>query len=355
MNYLTSIRGIAALFVVVYHMRPYIPDLNGINFLLTPFSKGYLAVDFFFILSGFILSYKYSKVFSNSLDTIQYKEFIIKRIARVMPLHVFIMMLYLVLPLGALILGNKVGDEYGTSAFFVKLFLIDLWLVGHDFWKTWNTPSWTISGELFAYLILPFICILIANKIYRSYILYVFSITVVVSVFSGFNLPSLGAGITNVGLLRCLVGFLCGVSLFYINKSLPGFIIRHALFLFCLTAAALCYCFLTISENYYYVSILFSCLLLFTLNFRNKFHLILEKKAFVYLGEISYSVYLSHTLILIICTRFFVVDGKFSSLWFAMLYIIFTIMFSALSYKFIEIPSRKLICKKFIYSDTRKS
>src|SRR5205823_14590445 len=60
---LTSIRGIAAMAVVIYHFRGNFADkfyLDGVTLL---FSRGYLWVDFFFLLSGFILSHVHAEEF----------------------------------------------------------------------------------------------------------------------------------------------------------------------------------------------------------------------------------------------------------------------------------------------------
>ena len=56
MNFLTSIRGIAALLVVLYHVKHFLTNVDFVNLLEPLLANGYLAVDFFLVLSGFILS-----------------------------------------------------------------------------------------------------------------------------------------------------------------------------------------------------------------------------------------------------------------------------------------------------------
>ncbi len=89
MKFLTSLRGIAALLVVLYHIKHWLhayPITENLGFL---YNKGYLAVDFFFILSGFIIAFNYRNQFLDKFTTQKYGIFIYKRFARVYPLHFF--------------------------------------------------------------------------------------------------------------------------------------------------------------------------------------------------------------------------------------------------------------------------
>src|SRR5450432_1063232 len=83
---LTPLRGIAALLVVIFHcnlmLMKWLPD--GYTQLIT---SGWLWVDFFFVLSGFIMSYVYAKYFFEGCTWEDYKKFIGARFARVYPLH----------------------------------------------------------------------------------------------------------------------------------------------------------------------------------------------------------------------------------------------------------------------------
>ena len=92
---LTPLRGIAALWVVLYHYcgtRQYFPNLD-----ITPhsyfLSKGYLGVDMFFMLSGFVMAHVYCGAFCEGVRP-HYRDFLVARIARLYPLHVFILFLF---------------------------------------------------------------------------------------------------------------------------------------------------------------------------------------------------------------------------------------------------------------------
>src|SRR5271165_686586 len=91
---LTALRGIAALWVVIYHYSvqcfPNL-DVRPHTYLI---HKGYLAVDMFFMLSGFVLAHVYHRPFSESVTSRQYWRFIAARIARIYPLHLLVLLLF---------------------------------------------------------------------------------------------------------------------------------------------------------------------------------------------------------------------------------------------------------------------
>src|SRR3712207_4540408 len=99
---LTPLRGIAALIVVIFHcnimVNPFLPA--GYTHLI---DNGWLWVDFFFILSGFILSYVYGESFEKGFSGSAYKKYLKARVARVYPLHLFTLLWTLI---GALVIRH---------------------------------------------------------------------------------------------------------------------------------------------------------------------------------------------------------------------------------------------------------
>src|ERR1700722_663067 len=90
---LTSLRGVAALWVVLYHFSVQcLPNLDS-----TPYTslihKGYLAVDMFFLLSGLVMTHVYHRAFLSSVSQ-NYRSFIVARIARIYPLHLLVLLLF---------------------------------------------------------------------------------------------------------------------------------------------------------------------------------------------------------------------------------------------------------------------
>ena len=150
---LTPLRGIAALWVVVFHfseiIAKFVPTENSL--LLT---KGYLMVDLFFVMSGFIIYHVYQKNFETGLSGIQFRRFIVARFARVYPLH------FITLVLCLLILVPMFGwDPYmgNPRAIPTNLLLIHSFGIHNSF--NWNVPSWSISAEWWAYMVFPFLAI----------------------------------------------------------------------------------------------------------------------------------------------------------------------------------------------------
>jgi peptidoglycan/LPS O-acetylase OafA/YrhL len=144
---MTSMRGVAAALVVAYHLKGSGHDswVRG----------GYLWVDFFFILSGFIMAYVYGQMFEREVSVSSYRGFLGKRIARIYPLHLFMLCAYVAC--AAVGVTACAGTVHG---FFTNLFLVQAWGTEHDL--TWNRVAWSISTEFGFYLVFPFIARAIA-------------------------------------------------------------------------------------------------------------------------------------------------------------------------------------------------
>ncbi|MBU9660880.1 acyltransferase [Burkholderia multivorans] len=133
---LTSFRFIAALAVVVPHFG-YPTDTGGV------------AVGFFFALSGFILAYNYAEKFQR-LSVASVAKLYALRIARIWPLH--IAMFLAVIPLVII-----KGVDYSKVDTLSNIFLLHAWFPNGEDIFSYNGVSWSISVELFFYLVLPFI------------------------------------------------------------------------------------------------------------------------------------------------------------------------------------------------------
>ncbi|MCI3132796.1 acyltransferase family protein [Phenylobacterium aquaticum] len=144
---LTSLRFIAAMWVVSYD---YWHDLMAVTPRLV--SKGYLGVELFFVLSGFILSHVYLQGFGTR--SFRYADFLWARLARVYPVHLATLLGMGALIAGATLLGVQAGDKALVwSSLPAQLTLTQAWGLGLH--GGWNHPSWSISAEWFAYLTFP--------------------------------------------------------------------------------------------------------------------------------------------------------------------------------------------------------
>jgi peptidoglycan/LPS O-acetylase OafA/YrhL len=99
LNSLTGARFIAAIVVVLFHLQyeNWAAGNQSSAIGLGWVNRGYLGVDFFFILSGFILAYAHSELSNNQGTMNDYKTFMIKRIARIYPVYIFSLILWVAL------------------------------------------------------------------------------------------------------------------------------------------------------------------------------------------------------------------------------------------------------------------
>ncbi len=145
---LTALRFFAAFWVVMYH---YWPNLSA---ALPPaiIGKGYLGVEAFFTLSGFILCHVYLQGFG--AGTFRYGDFLWNRMARVYPLHLVTLVGVGLMAAAAGLAGIAVDHNMlAWSALPANLLLVQAW--GFAPLAGWNHPSWSISAEWFAYLSFP--------------------------------------------------------------------------------------------------------------------------------------------------------------------------------------------------------
>ncbi|WP_283195482.1 acyltransferase [Rhizobium sp. AN80A] len=142
---LTGLRGYASLWVFFLHAMYGWPEGS---FLVKIASLGGAGVIVFFVLSGYILSLTYADRFRD--ESAGYRNFVIARLARVYPLHLFTLFAFAFLVwLGYL---EKMPTD-NAYTFILNVLLIQSW--GFTDLVSWNQPSWSISTEFFAYLMFP--------------------------------------------------------------------------------------------------------------------------------------------------------------------------------------------------------
>jgi len=156
---LTSIRGLAALWVVLYHFQSDIVTLLPFAKSLLPFlGQGHFAVPIFFVLSGYVLTYNYLESIGVRTSLSEVLQFWGRRLQRIYPLHLATLFAVLPMVLAARLLGLTISEiGYSLRDFVLNLFLIHTW-VPH-FRLNWNYPSWSVSSEWFAYLFFPLACL----------------------------------------------------------------------------------------------------------------------------------------------------------------------------------------------------
>nr|WP_241732307.1 acyltransferase [Galbitalea soli] len=150
---LTGIRALAALWVVTRHFRTELIDAFPPLRVLAPvFNAGYLGVDLFFILSGFILTYTH---FDRMTDRFSWRSavgFLWLRIGRVWPLTAAVLVLFgAVFALQYATSGNPAfAAQADVGRLMQHLLLVQAW-TAHPL--DWNGLDWSISAEWLAYLV----------------------------------------------------------------------------------------------------------------------------------------------------------------------------------------------------------
>jgi peptidoglycan/LPS O-acetylase OafA/YrhL len=208
---LDSWRGVAALLVALFHLNLY-SAIYSLSFV----RNGYLFVDFFFVLSGFVITYSYGDRLK-TLDDLS--AFAIRRFGRLWPLHVVVLLAFLVAESGKAVLAARGASFYlppftGTNSLgTLPLNLVFGQSFGFVQHLTWNPPSWSICAEFWTYLafgsVLVFSSTWLARFRVASMVLVAAVLAVSVSILVLFAQHGMDASY-DFGFARCLYGFLVG-------------------------------------------------------------------------------------------------------------------------------------------------
>jgi len=157
---LDSLRGICAVLVVMFHM-PVASHWRSWDMV----QHGYLFVDYFFVLSGFVIAHAYAGRLKTARDG---GRFMVRRLGRVWPLHVLMLAAFIGLELCRVWFhfdgATPFTRDRSVEAIFTNLLLVQAWHV-HPY-LTWNGPSWTLSAEVACYLVFAGL-VLVAPKRFR--------------------------------------------------------------------------------------------------------------------------------------------------------------------------------------------
>jgi peptidoglycan/LPS O-acetylase OafA/YrhL len=343
---LTGIRGLAAWFVVLYHIRlgaaPHLPAWAG--FAL---SKGYLAVDLFFMLSGFVLWLNYSdRLRREGLAAVP--KYFARRVARVWPLHLFILALtvaYAMMLAGA---GKLNPVHYPWQELPLHILLIHNW--GFTSGLAWNDPSWSISGEAAAYLLFPLIVLGVDWKRLSPAwaIAALLLLALLLSAVMGWNGAFiLDRDIPRFGLLRAATEFTMGTIVCALwQRWCPG-TRPAAAFAGALVAAALILGFAAGAPETLVVPLFLAGLLLAIALTADRPGNPLGARPIHYLGEISYSTYLVHFLLYIVFKILFIEDPANVPPALIGLFLLLTFLASAALYHGVERPAQRALNRLF--------
>ncbi len=364
---LTTLRGLAALLVILLHFNIFCFALAPWDGHLDQFiQRGYLWVDLFFLLSGFIMMHVYAESFNDGIWK-NFKKFMRARFARIYPLHLFSF-----LSMVAFFFWYRANYVLYPNDYLYKFNVHTIWanlLLVHSMglYKiiSWNTPSWSISVEWWMYVVFPFLLIpfrkitnwkriFIFFSVVTGYLFIIYYLYPISSLTNGALDPSLKYKLDvtyDFGFFRCFFGFLFGMLIYdlyridfgrhYLNKNSSWILAM----LFTVTV-------MTLATSDFIPILAFAAIILTSVyaegGFSQRF---LNLKPLIYLGDISYSLYLMHLPIMYFLLNYLkkfpsikMADIGWAAAWlYASIYLLIVILVSTLTYRFVEVPMRNKI------------
>ncbi|HSI42292.1 MAG TPA: acyltransferase [Xanthobacteraceae bacterium] len=208
-----SWRGIAALVVAVYHFSFVMQETALQSAILV---NAYLFVDFFFVLSGFVICHAYRHRLNAGRDV---AGFVIRRLGRLWPLHAAVLAVFALAIAGINLAGfhppglaiRAAEGDYSLLAFALNALLLNsMSLYG----SAWNGPAWSIGAELYTYLLFAAVALLAARR------LATVALVLAAGAAAGLLMlaPSYMNSTADYGLLRCIAGFFVGIGVHHLHE-----------------------------------------------------------------------------------------------------------------------------------------
>ena len=286
-------RGICALLVALVHV-PVAHDWQS----AAVFQNMQLFVDFFFVLSGFVICHAYGQLLS---ETGNWAGFMIRRFGRVWPLHAAILAAMLVIEFLKLGVGQFVQipldgvpftDNRSVTTLISNLFLTQAMNVHAT--TSWNFPAWSIGVEFYTYAVFA-AAVLIAgprSSVYAG--LAAVGLAGVVAFSQGWLFTTY-----DFGMFRCLYGFFIGCLVFESHKASPA---RSTTAMECAALAALVLFMFTTGRNPTSLAapVIFALIVYVFAAEKGGISNALKSAPAQALGLWSYSIYMVHVLVFIL-------------------------------------------------------
>lgn len=346
---LTGLRGIAALMVAILHIHA----PGGDNWLSAFFRHGYLAVDLFFVLSGFVMALTYGSLFQHGFSRKAYATFLAKRLARIYPLYFLVT--GVVAAIGIMANVDSVHGKNFVPVVVMNLAMVQAWGMAPSLMPV----AWSVSTEWAAYLLFPWLAASILHgRIQQLWAVLIACIAAIAalawnnaSVFVA-NAPG-GYGPLDVTkfdsagpVVRCIASFSLGIMAYRLS-SVPAF--RkwlgkpHASMLLSMAVLGMA-CVPTADP---YIVLTFPALVASLSLHRSGVSIFLGSRAVYSLGVWSYSIYLVHRpfgLVQEILTRQLSIIVPWGAGVLATgLTLLVVLAISATTYRVIEKPCRSLL------------
>ena len=306
-----SLRGVCALAVVCYHMNMFSGFVN-LNF----FKNSDLFVDFFFVLSGFVISYTYW----NRINTIkEIQKFMLSRLIRICPLHIFFLVIFIIMESAKLYAYKYQGAFFNNLPFdnpnslvdiLWNLLLLQSWVPDANY-NSFNYTSWSISVEFYLYVFYAVVIFLFPTRKKCS----IFLVIALSALFRHYSIEQQDAY-----LIRLSNGVFCfslGALSFLCKDKISDMASKAHAWVWSLMEISLLIIVINIVSNdtnvgNYIFPVLSAVIISIFSVEKGVISFILKMKSLVKIGSLSYSIYMVHPLIIFsYITIFSMLDSKF--------------------------------------------
>jgi hypothetical protein len=284
---LDSWRGVCACAVVLFH-------LNAATHFHHWLNNGYVAVDFFFVLSGFVIASAYQARIASWIDV---ARFTVRRLGRLYPLHLLVLVAYVLLELNR---GVHHPAQFLTGERTLPALAADLLLVqgfsGYNL--SWNMTAWSISVELWVNLAFALLALAVGRRMPWAAAAIAVGLALVVG-WPDLRLgpiPEAESGILMTA-LACVMEFFLGMVAFNIYRLADARGLRPPAWLEwpALAATLGVFAFAGSVSTLAFAAVFFTVVLVFAFE-AGPVSRALKHPAPLALGTASYSIYLTHSL-----------------------------------------------------------
>ena len=356
LTFVEALRGYAILGVVLTHSTQKMTDLpQWLNNIGLQGSRG---VQLFFIVSAFTLFYSLARKYETG--SIEIKDFFVRRFFRIAPAFYFAFVFYFCFAIGM----NQLGSTGITNDYTVGKILSTLTFTGllNPEWLYSLVPGgWSISAEMLFYLFVPLFFMLVRKVSSAIYLVGATLIISGLSTFSVLHFDVLGGGNLRENYLfywfpNQLSVFCLGILLFYLlkDKRSQGSVNKNQLksnilILFSIVCIGILSIMGGVGGPYFPSHFLFGIgfvILAYGLGMREKHFLV--NRFIIFIGQISFSMYLIHFFVLDIINKLFMnqwLDVLPNSLVLVAVFLSTLLVstgLSYLSYRLIELPGVKI-------------
>ncbi|AMP98727.1 hypothetical protein AY601_1818 [Pedobacter cryoconitis] len=326
-----SIRAIAVISVVIFHFNKFL--LPG----------GFIGVDIFFVISGYLITSIIIKQKEN--NTFRFKKFYLNRIKRIVPAYLFLL-LFVTVCTTILFIGKDFSNFrsiLANSIIFNSNNYLPVAINDYFGARAEQTPllhTWTLSVEMQFYLMLPIVLIFLPGRFNK----YIFPIIIILlTAYAAYKIRLGDKQGMYFSLLARIPEFLLGsVAILWRLEEKTSIRMRNILSLTGITAIVFSFIFISEASDFPGFLSLIPCVgsLFILISCGSWFNKIISAKPIVYIGELSYSIYLWHWPVLAFLRYYS--DSYILNLNLTIFALTAIACLSWLSYRFIETPFKDL-------------